>query len=158
MGRRRMRLGLVMLALPLAACASVEERTKARSGPGFTTTEAGPAQAQPAVTEVRMQGFEIVPKVTVQGGPMSVDDGARRAFAAGGIDSGAWVPFSSGGMDFSIRQVQAGGHDFAILEPVSRPAAADAGMLEQVRIRTGCLTTGRTWEEDGRIAVGLDCS
>jgi len=159
MDTRRMRFGVVMLALPLAACASVEERTDARSGPGFTTTSTtGAGQRQPAVTEVRMQGFEIVPKVAVQGGPTSVDDGARRALAAGGSGSGDWVPFSSGGADFSIRQVRAGGHEFAVLDPASGLAAQDAAMLQEVRIRTGCLTTGRTWVENGLIAVGLDCS
>ena len=159
MDRRRMRWGVVLLALPLAACASVEERTDARSGPGFTTTATtGAGQRQPAVTEVRMQGFELVPKVAVQGGPASVDEGARRALAAGGSESGAWVPFSSGGAEFGIRQVSAGGHDFAVLDPASGGAVVDAGMLEQLRIRTGCLTTGRSWEANGLIAVGLDCS
>jgi hypothetical protein len=156
----RLRLGALILALPLAACASVEQRTDARGGTGFTsTTTAGAGQAaQPTRTEVSMQGYEIVPKVAVQGGPTSVDQGAARALAAGGSESGDWVFFESGGQSFAVRQVRAGGHDFAVLDPQSGPARATPELLQQVKIRTGCLTPGRTWSEDGMLAVGLDCS
>jgi hypothetical protein len=156
----RLRLGAIILALPLAACASVEERTDARSGTGFSsTTTAGAGQAaQPARAEVTMQGFEPVPKVAVQGGPASLEDGARRAIAAGGSESGAWVELTAGGAVFDARQVRAGGHDFTVLDPRTGTQGATPVLLEQVRIRTGCLTTGQTFSDDGRIAVAMDCS
>lgn len=157
---RRMRLGAMILVLPLAACASVEERTDARSGTGFsTTTTSGAARtAQPVRTEVSMQGYELLPKVAVQGGATSLQDGARLAIAAGGSDSGDWVELTADGQVFDARQVRAGGYDFTVLDPRSGRPGASPALLEQVRIRTGCLTPGQTFADDGRIAVAMDCS
>jgi len=153
-----MRFFALVLAVPLAACASVEERTDARSGSGFSTQSISGAQAPQATRqEVRMQGFEAVPVVRVAGSASSTADAAQMALAAGGAESGAWTTLSAGADTFDLRQVEVGAYTFAVADPSTR-AGVTPDLLTQTSVRTGCKTTGQTWSANGRHAMALDCS
>lgn len=154
-----MRIGALILVLPLAACASVEQRTDARSGSGFTTAaSAGAVERQPSRVNVTMQGLDPVPIVRVAGSPGTMDEAARLALAAGGSEAGTWAPAPVGGTTYALRQVMVGSFNFTVAEPQSGRASASPELLTAVAVRTGCLTTGQTFADKGRIAVAMDCN
>ncbi|MGI1662698.1 hypothetical protein ACRDNQ_10700 [Palleronia sp. KMU-117] len=154
-----MRIRALILVLPLAACASVEERTDARSGTGFATaTTASTVERQPTRVNVTMQGYDAVPIVRVAGSPSTLDEAAQLALAAGGSDAGVWAPATVGGTTYALRQVMVGSFNFTVAEPQTGRPTATPELLSNVSVRTGCLTTGQTFADRGRIAVAMDCN
>ncbi len=153
-----MRKFAFILALPLAACSTVEERTDARSGTGFSsTTIDGASGPQASRQQVTMQGLEPVPVVTLSGVGGGKDAAAKAALEAGGADAGSWTTVSVSGETYALRQVDAGGTSFAVADPQGGGGMSQ-GLMTQTAVRTGCLTTGETWEAKGRFAMALDCS
>jgi hypothetical protein len=153
-----MRRLVILFVLPLAACASVEERTDARSGTGFSTaTTAGAGGAQVQAVNITMQGYDDVPIVRVAGTPASVNDAAELALAAGGADD-TWAAVTLGGTTYAMRQVEVGRYNFTVAEPQDADAAVTPELLSTIAVRTGCLVPGQTIVEDGRIAVLMNCS
>jgi hypothetical protein len=151
------RLALI-LVLPLAACASVEERTDARSGSGFSTvTTAGAGAAQVQDVNITMQGYDDIPFVRVAGTPASLNDAAQIALAAGGA-ADTWAPVTFGGTTYAMRQVEVGRYNFTVAEPQDAEAVATPELLSTVAVRTGCIVPGQSIVEDGRIAVVMNCS
>lgn len=151
------RLGLVLI-LPLAACASVEERTAARSGPGFSNeTITGATAPGPERREITMQGLAAVPVTTVAGA-QTLDDAAGIALAQGGASAGAWAADTIGTATYALRQLRVGAADFAVFDPQGDGAAPAAVLTTRAAVRTGCKATGRSWSAEGRTAVALDCS
>jgi hypothetical protein len=154
----RMRRFAFILLVPLAACASVEERTDARSGSGFSSTTITGAQGpQSSTTSATMRGFDAVPAVTVRSGATTQDAAARAALAAGGSSSGDWVPVTTGGTTYAMRLVNADGFNFAVAESQGSGGLTD-GLIQQASIRTGCLAVPGSWQEGKRFAMALDCS
>lgn len=153
-----MRRFALILLVPLAACASVEERTDAQSGSGFTsTTTAGAQRPQSTMTDATMRGFDPVPAINVRSGAATQDAAARAALAAGGSNSGDWVPVTTGGTTYAMRLVNADGFNFAVAESQGSGGLTD-GLVQQASIRTGCLAAPGTWQEGKRFAIALDCS
>jgi hypothetical protein len=151
-----MRTLALILALPLAACASVEQRTDARTGPGFTTVNtAGGNVAGVERVAVTMQGYDDIPVVRVAGTPANVTEGARLALAAGGS---TWAPVVFGGTTYAMRQVMVGPYNFTVVEPQGTRPVATPDLLSTISVRTGCLTTGQSVVDGGRMAVLMNCS
>lgn len=149
-----MRKLAMMLVLPLAACASVEERTDSRSGSGFSSQSIDGASGQQAERQqVTMQGMEAVPVITLAG-----VSGDQAAAANAALDaSGATTEVIAGGESYDLRQVEAGGYSFAIADPQDRGGMTQS-LMTQVAVRTGCKTTGQSWDGNGQFAMALDCS
>lgn len=153
-----MRRFALMMVLPLAACASVEERTDARSGSGFSAQSIAGAQAPQAMSRtVTLAGMEPVPAVALSGTAADREMAAAMALDAGGSEEGVWTSVTSGSDTYAMRQVSVGAFQFAVADPDGR-AGATQGLLLQTEVRTGCKTTGRTWSDDGLIALAIDCS
>ena len=123
-----MRLTLMVAALALAGCATVDERTEARSGAAFDqigTGEVGGPPPQPMEMEVQMQAPAPVPRTTLP-------DLAQ---------------VSVGASDFAVaRPADA---------PLTGDGAQIAALTSQ---RTGCLTSGQSWRVGDALVLGLDCS
>jgi hypothetical protein len=151
-----MRTLALILSLPLAACASVAERTDARTGPGFTTVNtAGGNVAGVERVAVTMQGYDDIPIVRVAGTPADATEAARLALAAGGA---TWAPVVFGGTTYAMRQVMVGAYNFTVVEPQGIRPVATPELLSTISVRTGCLTTGQSVVEGGRMAVLMNCS
>jgi hypothetical protein len=151
-----MRTLALILALPLAACASVEQRTDARSGPGLTNVNTGGGNvAGVERVAVTMQGYDAIPIVRVAGTPASATEAAQLALAAGGA---TWAPVVFGGTTYAMRQVMVGAYNFTVVEPQGTGPVATPDLLSTISVRTGCLTTGQTVVEGGRMAVLMNCS
>ena len=153
-----MRLMLTVAALALAGCATVEERTEARSGAAFDrigTGETG-GQAQPMETEVRMQAPPPVPRTTLPGqAGEPLADAAARAAAAGAPG----VTVAAQGGSFALAQVSVGASDFAVARPADVPLTGDGAQIAALASqRTGCLTSGQSWRVGDALVLGLDCS
>ena len=148
--------GLSVAALLLAGCASVEDRTEARSGAAFDAVGGGIAGGQPVPagpTEVRMQAPDPVPSYAVAASPTA--SGAELADLAA-VPGFAGVPAAAGTV--LLAQVRTGTRELAVVRPVSGAAlAATAGLLTEVAQRTGCLTDGQSWRVDDALVIGLNC-
>ena len=153
-----MRLMLMVTALALAGCATVEQRTDARSGTAFDeigTGETG-GPAQPTEMEVQMQAPAPVPRTTLAGqAGESVADAAARAAAAGAPG----VAVAAQGGSFNLAQVSVGTSDFAVARPADAPLTGDGAQIASLTSqRTGCLTNGQSWRVGDALVLGLDCS
>jgi hypothetical protein len=153
-----MRTLAFILVLPLAACASVEERTDARSGSGFSTvTTAGAGAQQVQDVNITMRGYDDVPIVRVAGTPASMAEAAQLALSAGGA-ADTWAPVTLAGTTYAMRQVEVGRYNFTVAEPQNAEAAVTPELLSTIAVRTGCLVPGQSVVDDRRIAVVMDCS
>ena len=154
-----MRLMLMVTALALAGCATVDERTEARSGAAFDqigTGETGGAPPQPMEVEVEMQAPAPVPRTTLPGqAGETMADAAARAAAAGAPG----VSIAAQGGSFDLAQVSIGIADFAVARPADAPLTGDGAQIASLTSqRTGCLTSGQSWRVGDALVLGLDCS
>jgi len=154
-----MRRFALILALPLAACASVEERTDARSGTGFSSQTIRGAETQTAQRQVvEMQGLDALPMISVAGVAGDPQASALAALRAGDAEDGNWTTVAVGEASYAMRQARAGGYEFLLADPAARRGTLTQAVFTEAEVRTGCKTTGQSYELSGVYALPLDCS